>query len=84
MLLPATRPGSAAVWLAAASLLLGPAWRILPLGGALGLLCGLAGGVIALVAILRNRERALLVFAALVPFALVVLFVLAELVVGQD
>lgn len=53
-------------------------------GAALGLLCGLAGGGFALVAILRHGGRAVLVFAALVPLLLVVGFVLAELIVGRD
>ena len=83
--LPTTRPGRWAVGLAAAYVLLMPAWRLMgPLGAFPALLCGLAGGVAALVAILRRGERALTVFAALLPFLSVVTFVLAELLVGHD
>lgn len=45
---------------------------------------GLAGGVLALVALTRRGERALAVFAAVLPLVLVVAFVLAELLVGHD
>jgi hypothetical protein len=55
-----------------------------PLGAIPGFISGLAGGVVALLAIGRRGERALTVFAAIVPFALVLLFVLAELLIGHD
>jgi hypothetical protein len=55
---------------------------VVPRAAALGFLCGLAGGVGALVAILRDRERALSVFAAVLPLAVAVAFVLAELIAG--
>ena len=54
-----------------------------PLGAFPGLACRLAGGVAALVALLRRGERALTVFAALLPFLFVVLFVLGELLIGH-
>lgn len=83
---PTTRLGRWAVGLAIANvvLVLVLAWTILPGGAALGFACGLAGGVVGLVAIVRGRERALAVFAALAPFATVVAFVLAELLIGHD
>jgi hypothetical protein len=68
------------VWLTAASVLLMMAWTVLPGGGAIPLACGLAGGVIALVAIFRHGERSLAVFVALVPFLWAVAFVVAEIV----
>jgi len=81
--LPTTRLGSWAVGLAVASIVLQSAWMLLgPLGGFPGLLAGLIGGIVALVAILRRRERAISVFVALVPFLGVIAFVLAELL-GQ-
>jgi hypothetical protein len=43
-----------------------------------------AGGVVALRAILRHRERAVSVFAATLPLVLVVAFVLAELLIGHE
>jgi hypothetical protein len=82
--LPTTRLGKWAVALAAGLFVLEPLWMVLPGGGALGLLSGFAGGVVALVAITRKHERAILVFAALVPFALALAFVLAELFVGHE
>jgi hypothetical protein len=44
---------------------------------------GLAAGVVSLAAIVRRDERALVVFAALLPLLSVVGFLLAELV-GHD
>lgn len=55
-----------------------------PLGAMPGFACGLVGGVVALVAIFRRRERAISVFAALVPFVFVLVFVLAELIISHD
>jgi hypothetical protein len=56
---------------------------VVPLGAALGFLCGLVGGLAALLAIVRDRERAVTVFAALAPVAIAVAFALAELVTGN-
>jgi hypothetical protein len=53
---------------------------VVPRGAALGLVAGLAGGTAALVAIVRDRERALTVFAALAPAVVAVGFLVAELV----
>lgn len=83
-ILPTTRPGTWAAWLAVGYLVLMPAWSVLPGGAALAFASGLAGGVVALVAILRRGERALTVFAAVLPLAFVVLFVAAELLIGHD
>ena len=69
---------------AVASVVLVLAWRVVPGGAALGFACGLVGGVVALVAIFRGGERAITVFAALVPFLLVLAFVLGEVLVGHD
>lgn len=83
--LPTTSIGCWAAGLAAASILTMLAWRAMgPLGGFPSLAFGLAGGAAGLVAITRHRERAVSVLLALVPFAGVVLFVLAELLVGHD
>lgn len=84
-ILPTTRLGRWAVGLAAANVVLVLGWRLMgPLGAFPGFVFGLAGGVVALVAILRRGERAIAVFAALVPFLFVVAFVLGELLVGHD
>jgi len=83
---PTTRLGRWAVGLAAASLVLVPVWTILSAGAAIGFACALAGGIVALIAIFRRGERAITVFAALLPFPFlfVIVFVLAELIVGHD
>jgi hypothetical protein len=79
--MPTTRAGSWAVGLATASFLLLLSWSLLGrLGGVPGLLFGLVGGVLALVAIARHGERSVTVFLALLPVLSVVLFLLAELV----
>lgn len=93
---PATRLGWMAVWLGAAFLILwainstvfipstqDAPWRhvLLPYYGIIMLLCGLAGGVVGLIAILRNRERSWLVWLTLLPGAFVLLFLLGELLV---
>jgi hypothetical protein len=56
---------------------------VLPRGAAIGLVSGLAGGVAALMAVIRHRERALTVFVALVPLAIAVAFPLVELISGN-
>jgi hypothetical protein len=81
---PTTRLGRWAVGLALAFPVLVTGWAILPGGAALGLVCGLAGGILALRAIASHGERGVAVFAALLPLVLVVGFVLAELLVGHD
>lgn len=81
---PTTALGRWAVGLALAFPVLVTGWTILPGGAALGLLSGLAGGILALRAITSHRERGIAVFAALLPLVLVVAFVLAELLVGHD
>ena len=82
---PRTRLGKWAVGLAAASVVLLLGWSLMGrLGGVPGLAFGLAGGVVALVAIFRRGERALTVFTAFLPFLNVVVFLLAELLIGHD
>jgi hypothetical protein len=81
---PTTRLGRWAVGLAAAAVVGVPLWAILPGGALLPFGCGLAGGVVAVVAIARRHERAIAVYAALAPLAFVVLFVLAELLIGHS
>lgn len=81
---PVTRLGRLAVGLTVVHVALMLAWRVVPGGGGLGLGSGLVAGVVALVAIVRDRERALSVFIAILPLIAVVVFVLAELPVGHD
>ena len=80
--LPTTRRGWWAVGLAAAFFPLVFVGAVVPRGIALGFVLGLAGGVAGLVAVVRDRERAVTVFAAIVPFVVAVAFVLAELIAG--
>jgi hypothetical protein len=82
---PTTRLGNWAVGLAAAGVALNGTWRLLgPLGGFPALALGVAGGIVALVAVFRRGERAVSVFAAVLPFIGVLLFLLAELLIGHD
>ncbi len=57
----------------------GAARGVLIAWGILGLSTGLVAGVLALVAVLRRRERGVAVFLAMVPGLFVLLFVLGEL-----
>jgi hypothetical protein len=82
-ILPTTNLGRWAVGLATAFFPLVFAAAVVPRVAALGFICGLTGGVAALIAIVRDRERAVIVFAALVPLAIAVAFVLAELISGN-
>lgn len=79
--LPHTKLGWWAVWLAVASIVLVLAWSILPGGAWLGFLCGLAGGVMALIAVIRQQERSWLVFLSILPMVNVVIFIAAELLI---
>jgi hypothetical protein len=82
-ILPATHLGWWAVGLTAAFFLLVFAATVVPRGAAFGFVSGLAGGIVALMAIVRERERAVAVFAALVPLAIAVGFVLSQLISGN-
>ena len=80
VVLPTTQLGKWAVSLAAASVVLIFGWSLVGrFGGVPGLAFGLAGGVLALVAIFRRGESALTVFAVLLRFLTVLVFLLAEL-----
>jgi len=48
-----------------------PPWVFLPGGAALALFCGLTGGALAIVAVVRRGERGLLAYGAIVPLVLV-------------
>jgi cytochrome c oxidase subunit IV len=83
--LPTTPLGKWAAWLAVAYVVLQFAWRLLgPLGAFPSFACGVAGGIVALVAVLRRGERAIAVYAAILPLLFVVVFVAAELLIGHD
>ncbi len=79
--LPHTKFGRWAVGLAAASFVLLLAWSILPGGAILSFLCGLAGGIIALIAVIRQNERSWLVFLSILPMLNVFIFILGEFLI---
>jgi hypothetical protein len=81
--LPTTTLGRWAVGLAGAFFPLVFAAPLVPRAAAVGLVCGLASGLVALTAIVRDRERGVTVFAALVPVAVAIAFVLAEVIGGN-
>jgi hypothetical protein len=78
-ILPTTALGWWAVGLTAAFFPLVFTAGVVPAGAALGLICGIAGGAAAVTAIGRETDRAVLVFAALLPLVIAVAFLLAEL-----
>lgn len=82
--LPMTSVGKWAVGMAVAGAVLVLGWSAIGGLGVLGFALGLAAGFAALVAIFRRGERAVTVFAALLPFLTVVVFLLAELLIGHD
>jgi multisubunit Na+/H+ antiporter MnhB subunit len=75
---PRTSLGWWAVGLAVASIVLLPVWSILPGGALPSFLCGLAGGIIALIALIREKERSWLVFLCILPMLNVFVFILGE------
>jgi hypothetical protein len=90
---PHTKLGWWAVWLGAAFAVLflinsfvfmpptfNPSWgpTILPFYGIFMILCGLASGVVGLIAIIRRHERSWLVWLPLVPGLFVLFLVLGE------
>jgi hypothetical protein len=81
--LPTTKLGWWAVGLTAAFFPLVFTAAVVPRAAALGLVCGLMGGAVGLMAVVRDRERAVSVFAAVVPLIIAVAFVLAELISGN-
>jgi hypothetical protein len=78
-ILPTTNLGWWAVGLVAAFFPLVFAAGVFPGAAALGFLCGVAGGMAAITAIVRDHERALTVYAGLVPFLIAIAFAVAQL-----
>jgi len=58
-------------------------WRqvLLPFYGIFMLLCGLAAGIVGLIAVIRGHERSWLVWLTLLPGLFVLIFVLGEFLV---
>lgn len=75
---PHTKLGWWAVGLAAASFVLQFAWSFIPVGAWPSFICGFIGGVIALIAIIRQQERSWLVFLSVLPMVNVIISIIAE------
>jgi hypothetical protein len=63
---------------------LAPAWwrqTILPFYGIFMMLCGIAAGVVGLIALIRGHERSWMVWIAILPGAFALFFVLGEFLV---
>ena len=82
-ILPTSSLGRWAVGLSSGFFPLVFAATVVPRGAAFGMAFGVSGGAAAVVAMIRDRERALTVFAALLPAAIAVAFVLAEWITGN-
>ena len=67
--------------LAVASIVLNFAWSILPGGAILGFICGFVGGVLALIAVIRQHERSWLLFLSILPIFSVLFFILGEILI---
>jgi peptidoglycan/LPS O-acetylase OafA/YrhL len=93
---PGTRLGWWSVWLAAAFVVMflinsfvfmptssDAPWRqtFLPFYGIAMLLCGLAAGIVGLIAVVRQHERSWLVWLTLLPGLMVLFLVLGEFLV---
>lgn len=77
-ILPTTKLGWWAVGLAGGFFPLVFAAGVVPRAAALGFVCGLAGGIAAVTAIVRDHERAVTVFAGVLPFVVALAFMVAE------
>jgi hypothetical protein len=77
---PQKKLGLWAVILGAGYFVLMPLWSFTgPLGAWPAFLCGLAGGICGLVAVIRQRERSWLVYlVAIVPLLFVLMFFVGE------
>ena len=81
-ILPTSVLGRWAVGLAAAFFPLVFSAGLVPLAAALGIVCGVAGGALALVAIIRDGDRAVTVFAGFLPLVIALAFVLVQVIAG--
>ena len=79
--MPQSKLGRWALGLAAASLMFQLAWSVLPGGALLGFACGLAAGIVALIALIRQHERSWLVYLCILPMLGVFVFFLGEFLI---
>lgn len=76
---PHSTEGRWAVVLGVVSVITSFMWMILPGGGWTSLVTGFCGGVLALLAIIRWRERNWLVYLAVLPLVQTLIFFVGEL-----
>lgn len=77
--LPSSPLGWRAVWCAVIGTTLTFVWQIMPLGALPGFMVQLGAGVFALMAITREKDRAVAVILSVVPMLFVLWFLAAEL-----
>jgi hypothetical protein len=79
---PGSKLGWWAIGLAVAYFVLMPMWSFLgSLGAWPAFLCGFAGGILGLIAVIRQQERSWLVYLACLPLLLVMIFFLGEFLI---
>ena len=79
---PVTKLGWWAIGLALGYFVLMPMWSFLGGFGAYpAFLCGLAGGIAGLIAVIKQHERSVLVYLALIPLVFVAFFLVGEFLI---
>lgn len=77
--LPGSTLGRSAVACAVFGIALTVAWQLMPFGAWPGFIFQITGGVFALVAITRKRDRAISVIVSVIPMLFVIWFIAVEL-----
>jgi hypothetical protein len=79
---PSTKLGWWSVGLASAYFVLMPMWSFFgSLGAYPAFLCGFVAGIIGLIAVIKQHERSLLVYLAMIPLLFEVIFILGEFLI---
>jgi len=78
-ILPGSNLGWWAMGCAASGIALTFAWPFMPFGAWPGFMFQIAGGVLALAAIIRKRDRAVTVIVSVLPMLFVIWFIAVEL-----
>ena len=77
-LLPTSRLGWWAVVFSGVAIVWTLVWAIVPFGALFAFAVGSVGGVLALIAVVRDKDKSLCVYVALVPMLFVLWFLLTE------